>query len=110
MTTFSVKISLLAASVFCFSILSPSFAMEDENYEKAKAVVVQYREKFPEVNRTYDPLNGIRLIRAVKRDENNHILEYKSLAWCLKSEKDGVVAIANEFGVPRRNLEFVKKD
>jgi len=110
MTKFPIKISLLAASIFCFSILSPSFAMEEENYERAKAVVMQYREQFPEVNRTYDPLNGIRLIRAVKRDEHNHILDYKSLAWCLKSEKPGVMAIANEAGVPRRNLVFVKKD
>lgn len=81
---------LLTTSIFYFSTYSICLAMDDTDYNNAKIAIKAYVEQNKKMSREYNPLDEIQLIRAVKVDNNGKELDYTSLAWCLKSETEGV--------------------
>ncbi|MBP6952777.1 MAG: hypothetical protein KBD76_15910 [Bacteriovorax sp.] len=123
MTKFPIKLSLLAASIFCFSMSSHSFAtQEDDDYRAAKiavkkwAIDPQYNPKGLNIQRTnikktreINDYTGV--IIAQKRKVNSIEIETHKPIYCfLESEWDNTRNVDHPLHEHRNNnsLRFEK--
>ena len=89
MTTFPIKASLLAASIFCFSLTSPISAAPQEDYEGAKESIKIAIKQMPPLKRDYATLrieDQMGVVRAHFKDENGRTIKKTREAWFLESE------------------------